>query len=447
MVEIRTIGDDGTAEQLIRYQIGNHLGSASVELDPGGQIISYEEYFPYGSTSYQAVNAAIKAAKKRYRYTGMERDDETGLAYHSARSYATWLGRWTSSDPAGLVETLNSYVYASNSPTRQTDSSGYQSQDEIDYPPGVPTPGEIIVYGQKEDVGKPDAKTANLGIGFAPVIIVGSSASSSVQVSAPFASVGGGSTLLGGGMLLGAFLFTIFGIGAVTTKTADAFVAVKNTDNPELLWRFDRKQYYEKYGHSYPPELATKKIPVSGADQKLSGGEVSKEEVKKPDPEPELQPEAGGAGAIIGGGCLCRIYYRSNQRGFQNHFTIELIGPDGVRIETHLIRNSGKVFVEQVKPGYFTDPPTGTIELQLPRFQDAIGLQRYLVDWSQELEKNPDEYRDTYPYGLGPFKRSGPDALSCATYVCDIALEGGYLPVDPALGNKFVYFMFNLPTP
>ena len=37
-----------------RYQFGNHLGSASLELDENGRLISYEEYCPYGSTSYQA---------------------------------------------------------------------------------------------------------------------------------------------------------------------------------------------------------------------------------------------------------------------------------------------------------------------------------------------------------------------------------------------------------
>ena len=44
-------------QQLIRYQFGNHLGSASLELDDQAQIISYEEYTPYGSTSYQAVRS------------------------------------------------------------------------------------------------------------------------------------------------------------------------------------------------------------------------------------------------------------------------------------------------------------------------------------------------------------------------------------------------------
>ncbi len=46
LVETRTQGDDGSPAQLTRYQFGNHLGSASLELDETGRIISYEEYLP-----------------------------------------------------------------------------------------------------------------------------------------------------------------------------------------------------------------------------------------------------------------------------------------------------------------------------------------------------------------------------------------------------------------
>ena len=46
LVETRTQGDDGSPAQLIRYQFGNHLGSAILELDDQAQIISYEEYYP-----------------------------------------------------------------------------------------------------------------------------------------------------------------------------------------------------------------------------------------------------------------------------------------------------------------------------------------------------------------------------------------------------------------
>ena len=84
---------------LIRYQLGNHLGSASLELAEDGALISYEEYHPYGTTAFQAGRSAAEVSLKRYRYTGKERDEETGLNYHGARYYAPWLGRWMSTDP------------------------------------------------------------------------------------------------------------------------------------------------------------------------------------------------------------------------------------------------------------------------------------------------------------------------------------------------------------
>src|SRR5258708_33902300 len=80
--------ETNTGSQLIRYQFGNHIGSACLELDDGAAVISYEEYTPYGSTSYQAGDKNIKAAAKRYRYTGKERGGERGLYYHGARHTA-----------------------------------------------------------------------------------------------------------------------------------------------------------------------------------------------------------------------------------------------------------------------------------------------------------------------------------------------------------------------
>lgn len=134
LVETRTLdtaGDDKAPRQLIRYQFGNHLGSASLELDDKAQIISYEEYYPYGSTSYQAVDKTIKAAAKRYRYTGKERDDETGLYYHGARYYAGWLGRWTASDPLGIADGSNSFSYVNCAPTTLRDPTGTNGDDPL----------------------------------------------------------------------------------------------------------------------------------------------------------------------------------------------------------------------------------------------------------------------------------------------------------------------------
>jgi len=134
MVETRNDVDDGTAQQLTRYQLHNHLGSASLELDNSAQVISYEEYHPYGTTAYQARNAAIKSAAKRYRYTGMERDEETGLSYHSARYYMPWLGRWLSSDPMSIAGGVNLFVYAFDNPLMLIDPLGTQPEIPVNLP-------------------------------------------------------------------------------------------------------------------------------------------------------------------------------------------------------------------------------------------------------------------------------------------------------------------------
>jgi hypothetical protein len=95
-VETRT--DTPTPEQLIRFQLGKQFGSASLESDEARQVISYEEYHPYGSASYQAWRSAADVSLKRHRYTNMERGEENGRNYHMTRYYALRLGMWASCD-------------------------------------------------------------------------------------------------------------------------------------------------------------------------------------------------------------------------------------------------------------------------------------------------------------------------------------------------------------
>lgn len=126
MIETRNDVDDGTEKHLVRYQLHNHIGSASLELDGSNiaKVISYEEFHSFGTTAYQAKNVTIKSSAKRYRYTGMERDEESGLEYHSARYYLPWLGRWGSCDPIGIADSTNMYIYVTNSPIRLNDCTG-----------------------------------------------------------------------------------------------------------------------------------------------------------------------------------------------------------------------------------------------------------------------------------------------------------------------------------
>ncbi|KAF2837324.1 SpvB-domain-containing protein [Patellaria atrata CBS 101060] len=107
-----------TNSVLIRFQLGDNI-----ELDDQGRLISYEEYSPFGSTTYIACGSGITAPSK-YRYAAYERDTETGLFFCEHRYYAPWLGRWISADPLGLADGFNLYEYVGNDPINMHDPSG-----------------------------------------------------------------------------------------------------------------------------------------------------------------------------------------------------------------------------------------------------------------------------------------------------------------------------------
>jgi RHS repeat-associated protein len=136
LVETQFIQNGNTVNgpvPLQRYQLGNHLGSSSVELDKDGALIAYEEYHPYGTTSFQAGRSAAEVSLKRYRYSGKERDEEISLDYHNARYYAPWLGRWTACDPGGLVDGNNLFLYVRCQPLNLIDRTGRDAAAVADF--------------------------------------------------------------------------------------------------------------------------------------------------------------------------------------------------------------------------------------------------------------------------------------------------------------------------
>ncbi|PTQ91464.1 RHS repeat-associated protein [Nitrosomonas nitrosa] len=178
LIETRTLppGNDPAPRQLVRFQFGNHLGSSVLELTDQAQVISYEEYHPYGTTAYQAARNQTDTPK-RYRYTGKERDEETGFSYHGARYYAGWLGRWVSCDPIGIGDGSNVYEYIHGHVIQATDPSGTQ---EKKYPPnedpldaGAPLPppqpdyvdegGEKVYLMPSEQARKEHAESPTAG--------------------------------------------------------------------------------------------------------------------------------------------------------------------------------------------------------------------------------------------------------------------------------------------
>jgi len=138
LVETKTIDTENSSETPlltpnIRYQLGNHLGSVSLEVDAVGAVISYEEYHPYGTSAYRAGLTVAEVSLKRYRYTGKERDEETGLSSHGARYYASWLGRWTAADPIGIGDGINLYAYVRANPVQLVDSAGTNGFNPAEY--------------------------------------------------------------------------------------------------------------------------------------------------------------------------------------------------------------------------------------------------------------------------------------------------------------------------
>ena len=115
----------------VHYYFSNHLGSASVITDSSGNVQQQTDYYPYGGIAYNAG-----ADANRYKFTGKERDAESGLDEFGARYYSSSLGRfmipdWAASPTAvpyahfGNPQSLNLYSYVENNPTTTGDPDGH----------------------------------------------------------------------------------------------------------------------------------------------------------------------------------------------------------------------------------------------------------------------------------------------------------------------------------
>jgi RHS repeat-associated protein len=67
------------------------------------------------------VNSTIS---NRYRFTGREFDEETGLYHYRARAYSPTMGRFLQRDPLEYKDSMNLFQYALNSPNNFIDPSG-----------------------------------------------------------------------------------------------------------------------------------------------------------------------------------------------------------------------------------------------------------------------------------------------------------------------------------
>jgi RHS repeat-associated protein len=108
----------GDRSPVLVFPLPDHQGNHQISLDGRGELFDREDHTPYGETTFGSY------AGKERRYTGRERDRESGLAYHGARYYAPWLCRWISPDPDGPLDGLNLYGYVSQNPVNWIDPAG-----------------------------------------------------------------------------------------------------------------------------------------------------------------------------------------------------------------------------------------------------------------------------------------------------------------------------------
>jgi RHS repeat-associated protein len=122
---------DGTG--VATYLTRDHLSSIREQLSAAGLLTQRRDYDPWG-------NPAARATVGGWAFTGREWDVDTGLFYYRARYYSAILGRFVSSDPAGLKGGMNRYAYASNGATTRVDPDGLTDLNLFDPAQRVKTP-------------------------------------------------------------------------------------------------------------------------------------------------------------------------------------------------------------------------------------------------------------------------------------------------------------------
>jgi len=114
----------------VHYYFPDHLGSASVITDNLGNVQKEADYYPFGGESVVSGSDI-----NNYKFTGKERDGESGLDNFGTRYDASSLGRFMTPDPSpngiapGDPQSWNLYSYVRNRPMRSVDVGGHWATD------------------------------------------------------------------------------------------------------------------------------------------------------------------------------------------------------------------------------------------------------------------------------------------------------------------------------
>ena len=139
---IRKCHDFGDTTPNIKYNMDDHLGNSNLSVNENGTLVNREEYYHFGETSFGSYG------KKRYRFCGKEKDEESGLYYYGARYYSPWTCRFVSVDPlAGKYPFYTAYQYAGNKPIISIDIDGLEGNNDNGQQVNNPTDTNVVGGG------------------------------------------------------------------------------------------------------------------------------------------------------------------------------------------------------------------------------------------------------------------------------------------------------------
>jgi RHS repeat-associated protein len=153
----------------VYYYFEDHLGTATTLSNASGALCYDADFLPFG---YE--NAYVTSCAQNYKFTGLERDGETGLDHTLNRKYDSSLGRWLTPDPkrgnVASPQSLNRYAYVLNNPLVSTDPLGLQcTPGALGYENDCPEPPEPSGGGTAGGGGScvfdPDTNTIYCGAG------------------------------------------------------------------------------------------------------------------------------------------------------------------------------------------------------------------------------------------------------------------------------------------
>ena len=136
----------------ILFYHSDHLSSSNVVTNINGSLVQETVNYPFGHPRNDFTADLNNPFRADYKFTGKEKDKESGLMYYEARYYEPVTGRFMSVDPLGMIpggllldnsHSLNLYAYALDNPLGYTDPAGL-------YPKG--TREELLELSQSPQI-------------------------------------------------------------------------------------------------------------------------------------------------------------------------------------------------------------------------------------------------------------------------------------------------------